>query len=384
MSCAPGTILVLDDDRLNRMMLTRFLTQAGHTVITADHGRQGIELMHAQAFDVILLDVRMPEMDGFAVLEYIMGDSTLCNIPVVMVSGLDEIASVVTCIEMGAADYIHKPFDPGLLRARIENSLEKKRSRDKLQESYRQLQALEKLRDDLTHMIVHDLRTPLTSLLSGLFTMESFGALKVEQQECLDIAIRGGQRLLGMINDLLDIGKMESGAMTLTTVELTAAELLTHATEQVRALTRDKRLTLRSHTAAELPMIAGDRDKLQRALVNLLGNAIKFTPPDGIIELTACWLADQQTLLFRVSDTGVGIPQEAFRRIFEKFGQVETHRAGPKLSTGLGLTFCKMVVEAHGGRIWVESGLNQGSVFSFTIPCRSASGSLPVAARHYP
>jgi two-component system, sensor histidine kinase and response regulator len=118
----------------------------------------------------------------------------------------------------------------------------------------------------------------------------------------------------------------------------------------------------------DLPTLYADEEKLLRTLVNLLGNAIKFTPAGGAVTLSARPSDTERVLLLSVTDTGEGIPAEAFARIFEKFGQVESRQAGRRMSTGLGLTFCKMVVEAHGGRIWVESELGQGSTFSFTVP----------------
>jgi signal transduction histidine kinase len=237
-----------------------------------------------------------------------------------------------------------------------------------LQKVHRQLQALEALRDDLTHMIVHDLRTPLTSLMSGVQLMELVGELNDEQQEILKISVDGGNVLLGMINDLLDISKMESGALRLEYKNVTANELLEGAQQQVQALVAAQGLTLISEAAPEMPSFRADEDKLLRTLVNLLGNAVKFTPEGGFITMSARLAKDEQGVVFAVNDTGEGIPQDELQRIFEKFGQVETRRSGRKMSTGLGLTFCKLVVESHGGCLWVESELNKGSTFSFRIP----------------
>jgi PAS domain S-box-containing protein len=234
---------------------------------------------------------------------------------------------------------------------------------------------LEQLRDDLTHMIVHDLRTPLTSVLSGLQTL-ALTPLDASQGELLAIAVSGGETLLGLINDLLDVAKMESGTLALDYGPVRPAELAAEALRQVALLAREKGVTLEDASDAggegEVPVRA-DREKLLRTLVNLLGNAIKFTPPGGKVTLhaetdggevagTAC------EARFSVTDTGEGIPEEALGRIFEKFGQVETRRSGRKMSTGLGLTFCRMAVEAHGGHIRVESEPGAGSTFSFTIP----------------
>ena len=262
-----------------------------------------------------------------------------------------------------------------LLVLAMEDVTERRRVHDlelrftsELQESYRRLQELEKLRDDLTHMIIHDLRTPLTSVIAGMQTLDVVGDLNEDQREMMDIAVVGGQVLLGMINDLLDVEKLESGSMPLDYVTLSAAELVASAVGQVASLAESQRLRLVQQIAPGLSPLRGDANKLRRALVNLLGNAIKFTPSGGTITVEAGHSGADQSALFSVKDTGEGIPAEAFGRIFEKFGQVASRHGGRTMSTGLGLTFCKLAVEAHGGCIWVESRPGQGSAFFFTIP----------------
>lgn len=225
---------------------------------------------------------------------------------------------------------------------------------------------LEELRDDLLHMIVHDLRTPLTSLMAGMQSVGILGELNDRQRSLLEIARRGGETLLGMINDLLDIDKMEQGSLTLERTEVSVPVVAETALAQVGGLAAAKTQTIAADIAPDLPAAYADEDKLRRILVNLLGNAIKFTPAGGTITLSV--RRDGDTLIFSVRDTGEGIPKEDFERIFQKFGQVETRKSGRRMSTGLGLTFCRLAVEAHGGRIWVESELGVGSVFSFTLP----------------
>jgi signal transduction histidine kinase len=364
------------------MLLTRTLVQQGHTVEAVTSGHEAMEKLMEQPFDAVLCDITMPGMDGFEVLERIMSDDALKQIPVIMVSGFGEMAGVVTCIEMGAADYLHKPTDPSLLRARLDSCLARKRwheaevaLRKELEDKYRLLQQLEALRDSLTHMIVHDLRTPLTSVITGLQTIECLRELSDEQKECLDMSIQGGETLLGMINDLLDISRMEAGVIHLDLAEIAAPELVERALRQVASLAQDKQLKISTEMTGSLPSLQVDGEKLLRTLVNLLGNAIKFTPQRGRITVQVAVESPPKadTLVFRIVDTGEGIPQEAFNHIFEKFGQVESRSSGIKSSTGLGLTFCKMAVEAHGGRIWVESEPGRGSVFAFAIPCRDSA-----------
>lgn len=369
-----GYLLIADDNEENREILSRQLERLGHRTATVSGGAEAIALLATESFDLILLDLMMPELDGYQTLQQIKSDPAIANTPVIMVTALDEIESAARCIEMGAADYLTKPFNPTLLRARINASLRTKWARDRenqltaeLQENYEKLLAAEKMRDDLTGMIVHDLRTPLTSVLSGLMTIDSLGTLDSGQQEMLSISIHGAETLLGMINDLLDISKSEDGSLQLEYGSVTAHKLIADAQKQVALLARNRGVTLVEALEPDLPSFTGDDHKLHRALVNILGNAIKFTPTGGSITLGAR-RTEEGELLFSVQDTGEGIPEDAFQRIFDKFGQVENRKAGRKMSTGLGLTFCKMAVEAHGGRIWVESTMGVGSTFLFTVP----------------
>jgi two-component system sensor histidine kinase/response regulator len=365
----PGLLLVVDDDAANREVLSRRLERQGHEVRTVSSGGDAMRILGEAAFDLVLLDIMMPEMDGYEVLGRIKADSRLQNIPVIMISALNELQSVVRCIEAGAEDYLTKPFNATLLKARIGASLEKKRGRDResalfeqLQDNYKRLQELETQRDDMRNMIVHDLRTPLTALIVGIEMLAMDGTLTETQREITAIAAGGGRTLLGMINDLLDVEKMESGSTQLQYDEVNPAALVAGAVMQVALLAEESHTTLVTDVAAHLPMFSGDGKKLSRTLVNLIGNAIKFTG-DGTVTVSA-HQDDPQTIRFSVRDTGPGIPAESFGRIFEKFGQLDSSRVG----TGLGLAFCKLAVEAHGGRIMVESTLGTGSTFSFTIP----------------
>ncbi|PQV62671.1 His Kinase A (phospho-acceptor) domain-containing protein [Abditibacterium utsteinense] len=379
LSSSQGLLLVADDNEANRDVLSRRLERQGYDVIMAVNGRDALAAMRAQAFDLVLLDIMMPEMDGFEALQRIKSDEALRQIPVIMISALHEVESVVRCIEMGAEDYLCKPFDPTLLKARIGTCLEKKRAHDRetrlfeqLQQNYKRLQELEKLRDDLTHMIVHDLRTPLNSVMVGMQTVSMIGELNAMQREVVDIALGGGETLLNIINEMLDVDKMESGNLQLDYAALSAADLIASAISQVASLATSKKLTLIQQTATDLPLLRGDENKLRRTLVNLIGNAIKFTPPGGVVTIEAHPSEKNTSMVFSVSDTGEGIPAEAFGRIFDKFGQVKSKGNGRTPSTGLGLTFCRLVVEAHGGHLEVESrGSDQGSTFRFTVPLSS-------------
>jgi signal transduction histidine kinase len=368
-------VLVVDDNEANRDVLSRRLVRQGYATATAESGQQALEMLYERAFDLVLLDIMMPEMDGYEVLQRVKADEQLRHIPVIVISAMSEMDSVARGIEMGAEDYLPKPFNPILLKARVSACLEKKRSHDRemrlydqLQQNYKRLQELERLRDDLTHMIIHDLRTPLTSVITGMQSLDLVGDINEDQRELMDIAIGGGQTLLGMINDLLDVDKLESGAMQLDLALISPAEMVASAISQIDSLAHDKGLIILQKVEPDMPPIRADEGKIRRTLVNLLGNAIKFTPRGGTISVEARHCATSESDVFSVTDTGEGIPSEAFSRIFEKFGQVEARKAGRTMSTGLGLAFCKLAVEAHGGHIKVNSTPGKGSTFSFTLP----------------
>lgn len=370
MTSAPtiGDILVVDDTPANLQLLCSMLNEKGYKVRAAPNGKLALKAAGNTPPDLILLDINMPEMNGFQVCEALKTQPLLEDIPVIFISALNETDDKVKAFTAGGVDYITKPFHFAEVEARVAAHLEIRLQRRQLQDDYRRLRELEELRDNLMHMIVHDLRTPLTSLLSGLMTVPSLGELNDNQREFIEIAECGGHNLLGMINDLLDISKIESGTLTLELDMFDPTALLVSSTRQIEYLARERDVTLTTHAEEGLPRIEADREKLVRTLVNLLGNAAKFTPTGGAITLDIRRVPTEPAIIFSVADTGEGIPPEAFERIFEKFGQVESRKAGRKMSTGLGLTFCKMVIEAHGGHIWVESEVGKGSTFMFTLP----------------
>jgi signal transduction histidine kinase len=199
------------------------------------------------------------------------------------------------------------------------------------------------------------------------------GDLNEDQREMIVIAVAGAESLMELINGLLDVEKMESGAMELDPVLLDAAELVAEAVSQISQLADSNKLTLSQEIDDNLPPFMGDENTLRRTLINLLGNAFKFTPSGGAVTVRVRNSLEHQGLMFSISDTGVGILPEAFESIFAKFGQVRPAQGTPMMGTGLGLTFCKLAVEAHGGHIGVQSDLEVGSTFWFTIPLRQTA-----------
>jgi two-component system sensor histidine kinase/response regulator len=369
----PGRVLVVDDEADNRDLLRDLLAAHGHQVVEAATGEEALRAAEAGVPDTIILDVVLPDLDGFSVCRRLKENPRTAAVPILLVTALRERKDRLAGMDAGANDFLSKPIDTQDVLLRVRNAVHTRHLYDELAENYARLRQLEMLRGELTQMIVHDLRTPLAALLSGLQTLKAAGPLNPVQQECYEMAASDGAALLGIINDLLDITRMEEGSLPLELQDLSAPDLLEAALRQVAALAQEMHQSIVRQVDPYLPTFAGDEDKLRRTLVNLVGNAIKFTPEGGTITCSIRFDESAMALAFSVRDTGEGIPREAFARIFEKFGQVESRKAGRRGSTGLGLTFCKLAVEAHGGRIWVESELGKGSAFSFTIPIEPAA-----------
>ncbi len=238
-----------------------------------------------------------------------------------------------------------------------------------LQAKYQELEQAEARRDDMVHMVVHDLRTPLNSLLGGLQGLEALLELDETQRQMLDISIRGARSLSHLINTILDVSRAEAGLLTLDLKPVFPLTVLATALEQVEVLSRQKSQSISFDLGPSLPVVMADENQLSRVLVNLLGNAIQYTPTGGAIRISVTATEDND-LRWCVSDSGVGIAPTELGTIFEKFGQVrDAPHSQP--SSGLGLTFCKLVVEAHDGKIWAESEVGQGSTFSFTLPSQA-------------
>lgn len=248
------------------------------------------------------------------------------------------------------------------LAASVMIEIELRQLTNRLLDQYNQLRAAELQRDEMVHMLVHDLRNPLTSLLAGMHLIDDMSPLDPMQKQALDISRRGGDALLTMINEVLDVSKGEAGHLQLQLQDTDLPALMASACEQVSHLAIRSRVRLEQQAPA-LPTCQLDSDKLRRVLVNLLANAIQHSP-DGHVLLSAEALGDGRVAL-HVSDNGLGIAADRISRVFDKFGS-EASRQGA--STGLGLAFCKLVVEAHGGSIRVDSELGRGATFTLELP----------------
>lgn len=236
----------------------------------------------------------------------------------------------------------------------------------------KELAELNRLKDLLTSSLVHDLRQPLTALLTSLFTVEQDPGLPEKTKEMVAISREGGDKLLHMVNDLLDISRLESGHPLAQRASLSPERFIRPGVSAVEQIAQEQGIELTVELPEKLSHIDGDEERLRRVVMNLVGNALKFTPAGGQVSVSAREDSEAGRLVVSVVDTGPGIPKEQQSRIFDKYAVLDPAASGARTSSGLGLTFAKMVVEAHGGEIWVESEPGKGSSFSFWLPLKQA------------
>jgi signal transduction histidine kinase len=361
-----GRVLIVDDQEANRLLLRDLLESQGHEVAEAVDGVEALQRVADAAPDVVLLDVGMPGIDGFEVCRRLKADPATATIPVLLVTALSQRDQRLLGIGAGANDYITKPIDKSDLSLRVRNAIRMRQLYVEIEGQYRRLEKLELLRDSLVHMIVHDLRSPLAGIRAylDLMKMDGEGKLEPEMAESIDEARKVAVDMTEMVSDLLDVSRLEAGQMLL---ELSQIDLGALATEVAAMVGRaSHRVSVRMEASAEQARIIGDASVIRRVVTNLVGNAVKFSPTSSQIVLLV--QGNDTEAKVSVTDRGPGIAPEFHEKIFEKFGQVEAARQGTKHSSGLGLTFCKFAVEAHGGRIGLESVVGRGSTFWFALP----------------
>jgi signal transduction histidine kinase len=360
-----GRILVVDDHEPNRLLLREILEQQGHTVTEAEGGYEALDAVASQEFDLLLLDVNMPGVNGVEVCRRLRADPHTASLPIILVTSLTHREHRLEGIAAGASDYLSKPIDRHELLLRVRNSLQMHKLHLELAAQYRDLRRLETLRDSLVHMLVHDLRSPLTAIMGFLELMrtEIDPATQTVLLSDLNEVMESVGVLSDMVTTVLDVSRFESQAMPLTRTTLDLGEV---AGSAISSLGGRSRPVIRFDRPAAPVRAVGDLDVIRRVMMNLMANAVKFSPR-GAPVLVHLMPSDDE-IRFEVVDSGPGIAPEHHEKIFEKFGQVESAEGRAVRSSGLGLTFCKMAIEAHGGRIGLHSTVGAGSTFWFVLP----------------
>jgi signal transduction histidine kinase/HPt (histidine-containing phosphotransfer) domain-containing protein len=358
-----GRVLVVDDDPAGRLAVRQALTPDGYDLMEAESGRETLELVARHSFDAILLDVIMPGMDGLEVCRSLKASERTARIPVLLLTSLEQRNDRLLGIEAGAIDFIGKPFDTRELALRVRNAIGSKRLFDQLQESFQRLRRLEELRDSLTHMLVHDLRNPLTAILGFVQVLRrSIPDPSERQRGALTYLAGAATAMIEMVSGILDVSRLEADELPLELGDHDLAAL-TEAAVRLAAASPETPLELDLDPEVR---VRCDGQLLRRVLLNLVSNAVKYAPKGTVVTLGGGF--DGEWARLRVQDRGPGIPAELHGRIFDKFAQAEEGSQRIPYSSGLGLTFCRLVVDKHGGRIGVDSQPGQGTTFWLTLP----------------
>jgi signal transduction histidine kinase len=350
-----------------RDVLAGHLFRDGYEFVFAANGEEALALVDGQLPDAVLLDVMMPEIDGYTVCRQLKADERWCHIPVILVTALGGTANMVRGFEVGADDFVTKPVDELELRARVRSVLRIKEQYDKLQEAFQ-------LREDLARMIVYDMRTPLTALLGFSERLQMGDSLSMEALSEVSNIHANARRLDSFLNDLLMIAKMEeAGQLILNRTMVSINRLVEHVGENQALFADLKQIKVVLDLLPGSRLILVDANLFQRVLENLLSNAIKFSPTQSTVTIRLETFGKkieteplQPNIRIKVLDEGPGIAQEHRVQIFNRFETTDVERSdAPQI--GLGLVFCKMVVEAHGGRISVDDNKPAGSIFTVSL-----------------
>lgn len=357
-----GTVLVVDDQEIARVMLSETLRSFGYTVLVASNGQMALDRAIQNQPHAILLDVVMPDLDGFEVCRRLKQHPETGSIPVLMVTALSDTASRLRGIEAGADDFLSKPIEPDEIRLRVRNACRMKQLYDETRNALVDLRVLEEQRDGLVHMVVHDMRSPATTIMGYLDLLETKlkAHLGPEHKRMFDTCHSQCQRLNGMIGDMLDLSRMERMGLPLKRQNIATQDLITSAVGQLG--TRNERVVAIATPPGQVHV---DATTIQRVLINLIDNALAYSPKTEKVHISVVDAGDRWR--FEVADAGAGIPVDQRDRLFDKFVRGTTGD-NSRRSVGLGLAFCKLAVQAHDGVIGIGDAQPKGSVFWFTLP----------------
>jgi signal transduction histidine kinase/HPt (histidine-containing phosphotransfer) domain-containing protein len=374
----PIKFLLVDDTAENLVAIEALIRRKGLELLLARSGSEALELLLVNDVSLALLDVQMPVMDGFELAELMRGTERTKHVPIIFVTaGAREPQRVFTGYESGAVDFLFKPIDPHILKSKVDVFFELAHQRREISQALVLAQvarsaaeSANRSKSDFLASMSHEIRTPMNAIM-GIADLLAKTPLSPEQDKYVQIFRRAGDNLLNLINDILDLSKVEASQLELERTGFSLNDLLEKVTEMLAVRAHEKGLALVCEIAPNVPTtLFGDPTRLRQVILNLIGNAIKFTE-SGEVSLRVTRDGDSSiptALRFTISDTGVGIASEKLGRVFERFTQADSSTTRRFGGSGLGLTISKRLVELMGGSIWVESTVEKGSVFSFAVP----------------
>ncbi|MBN1824344.1 MAG: response regulator [Endomicrobiales bacterium] len=362
-------ILVIDDEQGILDLISFELTSRGYFVDKAHNGEEGVEKVKSGKFHVIICDVKMPKLGGLETLSAIKGIDP--SIEILMTTGFGTIDMAVECMKKGAYDFISKPYNLDELVSRIEKAVEKQQLKAELVS----LKELNRLKSEFLANTSHELRTPMNAIIgyTSLLVDKIYGDLTDKQLTALKRINLSANNLLQLINNILDISKLSAGKINLFIEDFRLSDLMQETVSVMSALAQEKKLYLKLDPVPDVT-VSADKTRLRQILINLIGNAVKFTNSGGVkvsletVKEHADAQAESSYIKISITDTGIGIKPENLKKIFEEFHQADASTTREYGGTGLGLSISKKLAELMNGRIEVESTPQKGSTFFLILP----------------
>jgi signal transduction histidine kinase len=354
-------ILVVDDISKNLQVIGTMLRNVGYEVMPAGTGAQALERVKVRVPDLVLLDLMMPEMDGLEVCRRLKADPTTQQIPIIFLTASNEMEQLVKGFEVGAVDYVTKPFNPPELLARVRTHLELKHARQRLRE-------MNDEKNEFMGIAAHDLRNPLSAI-------KGYAEMMIEDAQALphrELEVNGKRvletatRMAEMVQNLLDANRIERGEMTVTLAPTELGAILSSVVENQRPRAAAKQQTIHLQQEAAPVSVLIDPTVMVQVLENLVSNAVKYSPPGKNIQVRLETTAEGVRIA--VQDEGPGVSAEDQKKLFGRFARLSAKPTAGEHSTGLGLSIVKKMVEAMNGRVWCESELSYGAKFVVQFP----------------
>jgi len=419
-----ANILIVEDSPTQTKLLRFILEENGYSVNSANNGVKALECVRQRKPNLIITDIVMPEMDGFALCKAIKSDPDLKSIPIMLLTSLSDPQDVIKGLQAGADNFLTKPYEDTFLISRIQyifenyelrkrkssnadieivfegqkyfinsdrmqivdlllstydNAVQKNNELHKahadLLEIHRQLEQkniqLEILNQEKNHFLsiaAHDLRNPLTTIYTAadLITEELKDKTSSETKEFLEMIKQSSKFMRSLIEELLDVSVIDSGKLSIHLEPVNLMDLIRNNVALNRVIAGRKQITVEYHCANDLPVLQLDRKKIEQVLNNLISNAIKYSFPQSKVEIHSKCVSNN--LVISVSDEGQGIPPAEMDKLFKPFSRTSAKATSGESSTGLGLVIVRKIVEAHNGRVWAESQLKKGSTFYISLP----------------
>jgi len=368
-------ILLVDDTEANLSLLTSFLDREGYGIITAPNGKEALQKAKDKNPDLIMLDIMMPEMNGYEVCKKLKADEITHRIPVIFWSSLTDIYNKLKAFQVGGVDYITKPFDKDEVLARIALHIRLKQFQEEKEERIRvlrerelELTKLNRQKDELMRIVSHDIKNPLTGIIGVVnVLLESDDINHEEARQMLQMIESSSNELLELVMDILDKNMLRREDQKLELKEVDLVEVLGEVISINAPNAKLKRIGLYLKNNIESCTIKVDVRKIKQIFNNLVINALKFTPSKGRVSIHIDE-TQNSTILCKVIDTGIGIPEDIIGQLFTDEDGTTTVGTGGEIGTGLGLDLVQYFVELHKGRVWVESEVNVGTTFFIELP----------------